>query len=86
MWRPMLEVAAANVYLVLGSRHEEARLLRAYGDRYEAYQQSGVPFYASWPGPAVLEEPTATLAGPHRNERTPKVNAPTRPKRKWSDD
>ncbi len=40
----------ATAYLVLGSRHEEARLLAAYGDRYKRYQQSGVPFY--FPHPA----------------------------------
>jgi hypothetical protein len=37
--------AAATLYLVLGSRHEESRLRRAYGARYEAYRRSGVPFY-----------------------------------------
>lgn len=37
--------AAATLYLVLGSRHEEARLRRAYGARYDAYRRSGVPFY-----------------------------------------
>ena len=58
--------AAATVYLVLGSRHEEARLLHAYGERYAAYQQSGVPFYAPRPTRAVPAEPTAALAGPQR--------------------
>jgi methanethiol S-methyltransferase len=32
-------------YLVLGSLHEEYRLLKAYGQEYQAYQNSGVPFY-----------------------------------------
>lgn len=41
--------AAATVYLVIGSWHEEVRLRQAYGERYEAYQRSGVPFYSPWP-------------------------------------
>lgn len=41
--------AAATVYLVVGSLHEEARLLEAYGDDYDAYRQSGVPFYLPVP-------------------------------------
>jgi protein-S-isoprenylcysteine O-methyltransferase Ste14 len=40
----------ALVYLVVGSRHEEARLARAYGERYARYQRSGVPFYVPWVG------------------------------------
>jgi len=44
-----LAFAAGTVYLVLGSIHEEARLRAAYGDEYEAYRQSGVPFYVPWP-------------------------------------
>ena len=36
---------AATLYLLLGSLHEERRLLRAYGERYEAYRRSGVPFF-----------------------------------------
>ncbi len=35
----------ATLYLILGSRHEEARLRAAYAAQYEAYQQSGIPFY-----------------------------------------
>jgi protein-S-isoprenylcysteine O-methyltransferase Ste14 len=35
----------ATAYLVLGSRHEEARLHAAYGPAYESYRRSGVPFY-----------------------------------------
>jgi methanethiol S-methyltransferase len=37
--------AAAAIYLVIGSAHEEARLRNAYGTDYIAYQQSEVPFY-----------------------------------------
>jgi methanethiol S-methyltransferase len=37
--------AAATIYLVIGSVHEEARLRNAYGTDYIAYQQSEVPFY-----------------------------------------
>jgi len=36
-----------TLYLVLGSIHEEQRLLRVYGAEYRAYQRSRVPFY--WP-------------------------------------
>jgi protein-S-isoprenylcysteine O-methyltransferase Ste14 len=39
--------AATTLYLIAGSRHEEARLAAAYGADYEAYRRSGVPFY--WP-------------------------------------
>ncbi|HEX8618312.1 MAG TPA: NnrU family protein [Thermoanaerobaculia bacterium] len=35
----------ATVYLIAGSRHEEIRLLEQYGDDYERYRRSGVPFY-----------------------------------------
>lgn len=35
----------ATAYLVLGSMHEERRLRAQYGDEYEAYRRSGVPFY-----------------------------------------
>ncbi|HYD95281.1 MAG TPA: hypothetical protein VEC01_08145 [Noviherbaspirillum sp.] len=37
-----------TAYLMLGSLHEEARLRDAYGDAYERYLQSRVPFF--WPG------------------------------------
>jgi hypothetical protein len=37
--------AAATVYLVVGSLHEEARLREAFGGDYDAYLRSGVPFY-----------------------------------------
>ena len=35
----------ASLYLLLGSVHEETRLLAAYGDRYRDYQESGIPFF-----------------------------------------
>jgi hypothetical protein len=35
---------AATLYLVLGSMHEESRLLRRYGPVYEAYRQEGPRF------------------------------------------
>jgi protein-S-isoprenylcysteine O-methyltransferase Ste14 len=35
----------ATAYLILGSLHEEARLRSAYGQKYAAYEESGVPFY-----------------------------------------
>jgi protein-S-isoprenylcysteine O-methyltransferase Ste14 len=35
----------ATAYLVLGSMHEERRLRARYGDDYEAYRRSGVPFF-----------------------------------------
>ena len=37
--------AAATVYLVIGSLHEEARLREVQGQRYALYQNSGVPFF-----------------------------------------
>ncbi len=40
---------AATAYLVVGSWHEEARLREAYGPVYEAYRDSGVPFYIPQP-------------------------------------
>jgi protein-S-isoprenylcysteine O-methyltransferase Ste14 len=41
--------ALATLYLIAGSWHEESRLAAAYGEEYEAYRRSGVPFY--WPRP-----------------------------------
>ncbi|HEX7150520.1 MAG TPA: hypothetical protein VF618_03455 [Thermoanaerobaculia bacterium] len=35
----------ATAYLVIGSLHEEKRLLREYGEAYARYQSAGVPFY-----------------------------------------
>ena len=36
---------AATIYLVIGSLHEEARLREEFGEEYDAYLNSGVPFY-----------------------------------------
>ena len=47
--------AAATAYLVVGSLHEEARLREVFGERYAAYQASGVPFYVPSPGPGLLQ-------------------------------
>jgi len=42
----------ATAYAYLGSRHEEARLLQAYGEAYEAYRSGGTPFF--FPAPSSL--------------------------------
>ncbi|MCU0627516.1 MAG: hypothetical protein MUF21_13675 [Gemmatimonadaceae bacterium] len=52
--------AAATLYLVLGSRHEEARLRAAHGDAYERYRRSGIPFYL----PRPVRTTHATLPTP----------------------
>lgn len=53
--------AAATIYLVVGSLHEEARLREAFGDDYDAYLKSGVPFY--FPAPVQSGfEPTGDIA------------------------
>lgn len=59
--------AAATLYLVVGSMHEEARLEKAYGDEYIAYQRSGVPFYVPVPKRAPLI-PAARVSGPAHAE------------------
>ena len=50
--------AMATVYLMLGSRHEESRLKIAYGDAYDAYLHTGVPFYF----PSMGDETNRRLA------------------------
>lgn len=50
--------AIATAYLVVGSRHEEARLAARHGAAYDAYRASGVPFYlprAAPHAPATVE-------------------------------
>lgn len=49
----------ATAYLVLGSLHEERRLLRQYGERYARYRDSSVPFYL----PAVRRHAPAIRSG-----------------------
>lgn len=52
---------AATIYLVIGSLHEEARLREEFGDDYDAYLNSGVPFYLPAPQRSGLEQ-TSTVA------------------------
>jgi protein-S-isoprenylcysteine O-methyltransferase Ste14 len=55
---------AATAYLVVGSIHEEARLRAIFGDEYDAYRNSGVPFYLPTAVRSGLE-PTSAIAGGH---------------------
>ena len=48
-----------TVDALLGSMHEERRLLQAYGPRYADYRASGVPFYLPSP-PRAVREPMIT--------------------------
>lgn len=57
----------ATAYLVIGSVHEEKRLLRAYGEAYQQYQDDGVPFF--WPALASRKR-IATTDGSERTART----------------
>ena len=50
---------AATIYLVIGSLHEEMRLREAFGDDYDAYLNSGVPFYVPAPEKSGLEVTSA---------------------------
>jgi len=52
---------AATIYLVIGSLHEEARLREEFGDDYDAYLNSGIPFYLPAPERSSLE-PTCVVA------------------------
>jgi protein-S-isoprenylcysteine O-methyltransferase Ste14 len=54
--------AAATAYLVVGSIHEEARLRAAFGEEYDAYRNSGVPFYLPTGERSGLT-PTSAVAG-----------------------
>ena len=64
----------ATLYLVLGSVHEEARLRKVYGARYESYLRRRVSFYVPMPSRSpvvksrefVLGEKSET--GPHGTE------------------
>lgn len=58
----------ATAYLMIGSVHEEKRLLREYGEAYRKYQRGGVPFFL----PSVdLQQRTAPL---NHSEVTAKTN------------
>ena len=46
---------AATIYLVVGSLHEEARLREEFRDDYDAYWNSGVPFFVPVPERSGLE-------------------------------
>jgi hypothetical protein len=46
---------AATIYLVIGSLHEETRVREAFGDDYESYLRSGVPFYVPAPERSALK-------------------------------
>ena len=46
---------AATIYLVIGSVHEESRLREAFGEDYDAYLNSDVPFYVPLPDRSGLE-------------------------------
>ena len=50
---------AATIYLVVGSLHEEARLRQAFGEDYEAYLNSGIPFYIPGPKRSCIEVSSA---------------------------
>lgn len=52
----------ATAYLIIGSVHEEKRLLRAYGEAYRKYQDEGVPFFL----PAMA--PRQRIATPNGSE------------------
>ena len=55
---------AATIYLVVGSVHEEARLRQAFRDDYDAYLNSGVPFYVPAPKRSGLEVTSAIASAP----------------------
>lgn len=46
-------LGVSSLYFVVGSMHEEHRLRKAYGESYDRYTRSGVPFYLPriTPGP-----------------------------------
>lgn len=49
----------ATAYLMIGSVHEEKRLLREYGEAYRKYQRAGVPFFL--PSVGSQQQRTAPL-------------------------
>lgn len=52
----------STVYFVLGSAHEEARLVDAYGDAYRAYRNRGMPFF--WPSLSFVKAPADAVLLP----------------------
>ena len=44
-WVRLTVAVLTAAYSILGSRLEEERLLAQYGQAYEEYQESGVPFF-----------------------------------------
>ncbi len=46
---------AATIYLVIGSLHEEVRLREEFGEVYDAYLNSGIPYYLPAPERSGLE-------------------------------
>ena len=49
----------STLYLVIGSMHEERRLLNAYGQAYEDYQRGGVAFYLPGRIGKAIDRPSA---------------------------
>jgi hypothetical protein len=45
---------ASTIYFLLGSLHEEARLRQEFGELYDHYLRSGVPFYIPSPRRSML--------------------------------
>lgn len=54
----------STAYFVLGSWHEEQRLKQAYGQPYQEYCRSGVPFF--WPDPGKIR---GFRSGPVKNRK-----------------
>lgn len=67
-----------TAYLVLGSLHEESRLRAAYGDDYQAYQNSGVAFFVPVPhrnpfaATACLLTPSSSAMAPEAPPLAPR--------------
>lgn len=56
----------STLYFIAGSKHEEARLLQAYGQAYRAYCNSAVPFF--WPRPPFAQTIRLTSAVRHPDD------------------